>query len=140
MYEILFAQLPFGSEEQEPQAVYERVLEHNLAFPSTAELMPKPKALIQQLLSKNPTTRTGGSVSRLKDHSWFCSFDWNQLIVRQLSPPFVPPQSSVETLVDAAFQRTGTLYEVLQAETHNSDLPVNRGRIRLPPVDWDSAF
>lgn len=73
LYEFVCGGLPFGEEEEEPYAIYERVLEHRLLFPRGN--LPS-RALIEQLLSTNPVQRLAGGTERLKAHSWFAGLPW----------------------------------------------------------------
>jgi cGMP-dependent protein kinase len=68
--------VPFGEEEEDPYIIYEKVLEHKLVYPSWVDKKLPAKPMIEQLLSKNPAMRTGGSIENLKKHAWFHGFDW----------------------------------------------------------------
>lgn len=76
LYEFIYGAVPFGEEDEDPYVVYEKVLEHRIKFPSAQEYSPATKQLIEQLLSKNPAMRIGGSFENLKKHPWFLEFDW----------------------------------------------------------------
>lgn len=76
LYEFIYGAVPFGEEDEDPYVVYEQVLEHRIKFPNMQEYNPHSKQLIEQLLSKNPAMRIGGSFENIKNHAWFSSFDW----------------------------------------------------------------
>ena len=46
-----------------------------LIFPTWADNKNKVKELINQLLSRNPSGRIGGSFDNLKLHPWFVGFN-----------------------------------------------------------------
>ena len=46
LYEFLYNRLPFGEDEDEPKAIYERILEHRLVYPSNADHMSPVRPLI----------------------------------------------------------------------------------------------
>jgi cGMP-dependent protein kinase len=76
LFEFLCGGVPFGEEEEDPYIIYEKVLEHKLVYPSWVDKKLPAKPMIEQLLSKNPAMRTGGSIENLKKHAWFHDFDW----------------------------------------------------------------
>jgi len=93
LYEFVCGGLPFGEEEEEPYAIYEKVLQRRLTFP---RVEVSSRSLIEQLLTTNPVLRFSGGWERLKAHSWFSGFSWvraiqDQLLDRELQPPYVPP-------------------------------------------------
>lgn len=66
IYELLYGEVPFGEDEEDTQAIYQKILEHKLKYP--IEPITHAKSLIHQLLHKNPAARTSGSVDNLKKH------------------------------------------------------------------------
>ena len=46
--------------------------------------------MIEQLLSKNPSMRSGGDINNLKTNNWFAHFDWENFEVRQIEVPYIP--------------------------------------------------
>jgi hypothetical protein len=54
--------------------------------------------------------RTGGSMENLKAHRWFKDLDWvrtiqDQLLGKQLRPPFVPPVVNLSKEVSTAMNK-----------------------------------
>jgi cGMP-dependent protein kinase len=56
--------------------IYEKVLERKLTYPNFVDQRLPAKPIIEQLLSKNPALRTGGSFDNLKGHPWLSSINW----------------------------------------------------------------
>jgi cGMP-dependent protein kinase len=73
LYEFVCGGLPFGEEEEDPYAIYEKVLQHRLVF-ARGEL--PSRSLIEQLLNTNPVLRFSGGMEKLKAHSWFSGLSW----------------------------------------------------------------
>lgn len=90
IYELICGGLPFGDEEEEPYAIYEKILEHNLTFPQWVENNSAAQHLIEQLLSPNPSLRIGGTSEAIYCHPWFMGLNWDKLSSKQLKPPFIP--------------------------------------------------
>ena len=76
LFEFICGGVPFGEEEEEPIKIYEKILAHQLQYPNFVDPRIPAKAMIEQLLSKNPALRTGGTIENLLKHPWFLGFDW----------------------------------------------------------------
>lgn len=87
MYEFIYCNVPFAAKEEDPYAVYEKILERNLNFPEQVSI-PIANKLIQQLLSTNPSLR--GSIENIKDHKWFKGMPWENLLNKVLKAPYIP--------------------------------------------------
>jgi cGMP-dependent protein kinase len=131
LYELLCGAVPFGEEHADPYDIYQRVLEGKLNFSQSVH--PVVRALITQLLSKNPAVRLGEHLPR---HPWFSSIVWvsttqHQLEDRKLSAPYLPNLKPVYT---SAVGKT-----VAQLLEEHEVRPQVR-RIRNGPEGWDAAF
>jgi cGMP-dependent protein kinase 1 len=69
LYEMLCGVMPFGEDTSTPNDIYEDILKDNLRFPTTLK-DKKARKLIEQLLSRNPESRLGGSYASLMSHPW----------------------------------------------------------------------
>jgi cGMP-dependent protein kinase len=75
LYEFMCGGVPFAEDAEDPYEIYEEIIKKSIVFPSFLR-EKKAKKLIDQLLSKVPDLRMGGSFSSLKAHAWFSDFDW----------------------------------------------------------------
>jgi cGMP-dependent protein kinase len=87
IYEFIYCNVPFAPKDEDPYAVYEKILERNLSFPEQASI-PTANKLIQQLLSTNPALR--GTIDTIKEHKWFKGMAWEKLLDKVLKPPYLP--------------------------------------------------
>jgi len=89
IYEMLVAYPPFYDED--PMRTYARIVEGVVDFPT--HLSSEAVSLIRKLLVAKPTKRLGvvkGGAKLIKIHRWFEDFDWNAMINKQLTPPYIP--------------------------------------------------
>ncbi|CAG9311323.1 PKG_8 [Blepharisma stoltei] len=140
VYEFIFGSVPFGEEEDEPYEVYQRILEHRLQFPNTLDPTSQVKPLIQQLLSKSPAIRTGGSTEKLREHKWFRNFNWDQLLLKQKRVPYIPKLKTLENELNNAFKSQKNLMEVIMKYEKGDRVEVTRKKPKLPKPNWDSEF
>lgn len=87
IYEFIYCNVPFASREDDPYAVYEAVLQHNLIFPDKGTILTANN-LIAKLLSPNPSMR--GSIENIKSHKWFKGVPWENLLSKIFKPPYIP--------------------------------------------------
>jgi cGMP-dependent protein kinase len=140
LYEFVCGGVPFGEEEEDPYVIYEKVIERKLVYPSFVDPRMPCKPMIEQLLSKNPAMRTGGSVNNLKSHPWFHGFNWDALVNRQLPTPYKPRLPDLTREIQSALKAARDVNEVITKE-EASDEPA--GKARRPnnvPENWDQDF
>ena len=140
LYEFVCGGVPFGEEEEDPYVIYEKVIERKLVYPSFVDPRMPCKPMIEQLLSKNPAMRTGGSVNNLKSHPWFHGFNWDGLVNRQLPTPYKPRLPDLTREIQSALKAARDVNEVITKE-EASDEPA--GKARRPnnvPENWDQDF
>ena len=111
LYEFICGGVPFAEDVDDPYEIYEQIIKKTIAYPSFMK-DKKEKKLIDQLLSKVPELRLGGSYHSVKSHSWFHGFDWvrinfswvvgnffffwkEKLFNKELRPPFLPPKKKM---------------------------------------------
>ena len=87
IYEFIYCIVPFGSKEDDPYSIYEKILERNLQFPERGSL-PIANNLIKQLLNANPSMR--GTIETIKTHKWFKGVPWDNLLSKAFKPPIIP--------------------------------------------------
>lgn len=141
LYEFLCGGVPFGEEEEDPYAIYQRVIEHKLVYTKYINSASTAKPLIEQLLNKNPAMRTGGSIEILKKHPWLGDFNWEAVLTRQLRTPYCPKLPDLSGEVQKALLRDQNLHGGIAREEQLDDVPPLSGRRRAPaPTDWDVEF
>ena len=80
---------PFSDDD--PMMVYQKILKGKLKFPSTFD--SNAKSLVKHLLEIDLTKRYGnlkGGVTDIKGHRFFKNYDFDGLLQRTISPPYVP--------------------------------------------------
>jgi len=96
MYEMLAGFPPFYDEENDnPVAIYTKILAGQVKFPSGMELYAKD--LIKRLLMQDVSQRLGnlqGGAEDVKRHRFFRGVDWAKVAARELTPPIIPKISS----------------------------------------------
>lgn len=60
LYEFMCGYVPFGEEAEDPYQIYEEIIKNEITFPTYVH-DEMAKKLMQQLLSKTPEMRLGGS-------------------------------------------------------------------------------
>ena len=114
LYEFICGKVPFGEDEDDPYAIYQKVLQHHIAYPDFLDSKFPAKALIEQLLNTNPGMRTGGGIEQLKSHRWFSGYDWvsttqDRLYSREIRPPYTPMVSNINREVAIARVKRPTI-------------------------------
>jgi len=127
LYEFLCGGVPFGEEFTDPYDIYEQVLVGTLAFPPFMDALFPAKSLIEQLLSRNPSRRLGGSVGMLKRNSWLRSTDWEGLLAKTVPAPYKPGPQPVET-------------DTNPQETQDSEEAIDSADELSPQEEWDQDY
>jgi len=131
IYEFLTGVVPFGEGEDDPLAIYEQILRDNVKWPGTVCVSEKAKSFTEMLLSKNEATRHI-PIPKLRLEKWFFGFEWEKLLLKQLTPPFVPAVPSCSAEVKSSLQRL-LLVGNLPIETEEE------GGVE-GPEGWDAHF
>ena len=133
--------VPFGEEEEDPYVIYEKVIERKLIYPSFVDSRMPSKPMIEQLLSKNPAMRTGGSAANLKSHPWFHGFNWDSLINRQMPTPFKPRVADLTREIQSALKLNKDINEIITKEEAVDEPPSSKGKRPNNVADnWDQDF
>ena len=80
---------PFSDDD--PMMVYQKILKGKIKFPSGFD--SNAKSLVKHLLEGDLTKRYGnlkGGVSDIKNHRFFKSFSWADLMDKKLKAPYIP--------------------------------------------------
>lgn len=137
LYEFMFGIVPFGQDEDNPYSIYERVQERRLVFPKWVDNKNKVKEFINQLLSKNPASRLGGSFENLKAHSWFVGLNWDKVLSKQLKAPYMPEIPSFEEDIETALKNLKNLEDIISKIESKADIPKNK---KKSAANWDEVF
>mmetsp|Transcript_67764 Transcript_67764/g.211989 ORF Transcript_67764/g.211989 Transcript_67764/m.211989 type:complete len:389 (+) Transcript_67764:161-1327(+) len=95
LFEMLAGYPPFYDDN--PFGIYQKVLAGKIEFPRHFDV--KAKDLIKRLLTNECGKRIGclkSGAEDLKKHKWFKGMDWDLLLNRTITPPFVPSVGSAD--------------------------------------------
>ncbi len=93
LYEMIAGIDPFSDDD--PMMVYQKILKGKIKFPSGFD--SNAKSIIKHLLDSDLTKRYGNLKNGVKDitgHRFFKGFDWEKLLKKELTPPYVPKVKS----------------------------------------------
>jgi cGMP-dependent protein kinase len=138
VYELMCGKVPFGEEAEDPYEIYKEILTSQVKYPSFVKDL-KAKKLMDQLLSKVPEVRLGGSFAALKGNAWFDDFDWDKLLDRQLKPPYLPPKQKMMTEADIAKMDSAAKKFIDQIVVDSKAEPPYRKEKASDP-NWDKIF
>eukprot|EP01096_Ripella_sp_DP13-Kostka_P013865 TRINITY_DN610_c0_g1_i1.p1 TRINITY_DN610_c0_g1~~TRINITY_DN610_c0_g1_i1.p1 ORF type:complete len:494 (+),score=244.84 TRINITY_DN610_c0_g1_i1:44-1483(+) len=106
MFEMLTGLPPFYSEDV--QQMYQKIMTARLQIPKTVS--DEAKDLLEKLLIRDPEQRLT-EPPMIKKHPWFAGIDWEALVQKEVTPPFIPPVSGKED--------TSQVDPVFTGEDHN---------------------
>ncbi|KAM9360896.1 serine/threonine-protein kinase N2-like [Symphorus nematophorus] len=89
IYEMLVGESPFPGEDEEE--VFDSIVNDDVQYPTS--LPPGAVVIIQKLLKKNPLKRLGAGerdANEVKGEKFFETIDWEALLAKKLTPPFLP--------------------------------------------------
>jgi len=90
IYEMLAGIDPFNDDD--PMAIYQKILKGKVKFPKSFD--KNAKSLVKHLLVADLTKRYGnlkGGVEDIKQHRWFGSINWDNLVQKKIQPFYKPP-------------------------------------------------
>ncbi|KAI8884754.1 kinase-like protein [Backusella circina FSU 941] len=89
IYEMLLGQAPFKGEDEDE--IFDAILDGQILYPMD---MPKDSiSICDALLERDPRYRLGsgrGGSQEIKDHPFFNGVDWDDVLDKQIIPPFIP--------------------------------------------------
>uniref|UniRef100_A0A8C5LXP0 Protein kinase C n=1 Tax=Leptobrachium leishanense TaxID=445787 RepID=A0A8C5LXP0_9ANUR len=95
LYIMLVGEYPFPGSNDEETA--ENIINSSIEFPRP--IRPSAADIIRNLLKKGRDRRLGSSrkgAEDVKEHLFFHKIDWDELLFRNVTPPFVPTIHGVE--------------------------------------------
>jgi len=143
LYEFLCGRVPFGEEETDPFIIFKIVCDEEVVYPGFLLENNSCKALIQQLLSKNPVDR--GHIEDIKRHRWLRNFDWKALSKLALKPPKIPDLDDYQKALALARRRNYELHQAIDVSFKQDEESEGEGDFLVqntqgPGRDWDVEF
>jgi cGMP-dependent protein kinase len=135
-FELLEGEVPFGPHEEDPMAIYDKIVQHDIQFNFTTA---EARVVIQQLLNLKPALRNLGSVNKLKNHQFFQGVNWEQVILRQVKPSYIPKVPDVMNEVIRAFKAKKQLRDFMNRE-ESQDVLVRQNTKPSQNINWDAEF
>ena len=136
LFELLFERVPFADEEEDPMIIYEIILTSKLKYPRLPTPMGEAKALINQLLNKNPSHRMGSGFEKIKTCPWFSMLSWERLLSKELSAPYLPEVKSldIEMVIESSSKKS---IESVISKEERDEIPMPSSKV---PEGWDDEF
>lgn len=121
LYEMLTGLPPFYDENT--NEMYRKILQQELRFPD--DMSDPAISLLTGLLHRDPNQRLGNQgTDEIRNHEFFKSIDWNQLMRKQVQPPFKP---SVQNVYDTTnFDDEFTSEQPIESMTSKEDSQISQ--------------
>lgn len=118
LYEFVCGTVPYGEGDTDPMIIYKKILCYKLSYPKWIDKNFPAKSLVEQLLDKHPNFRMGGGIENLKRNPWFGNFNWvrfmqDSLAIKELEAPYKPQMLILQNEINAAMNKTGSLFETI---------------------------
>lgn len=94
VYEMHAGHAPFVDDD--PMNIYKKIINTKPKYPEGFD--SKLKSLVKHLLRRDLSKRFGnmvGGVSDIKDHRFFASLSWSNLLEKKIDPSYIPKISPV---------------------------------------------
>jgi len=100
LYEMITGLPPFYSDDV--QDMYTKIMSAELKFPTT--MSPEAVDMLTRFLDRNDATRLQ-EPSQIRSHPFFKQINWDLLIQKKMTPPFVPEVSADDDIsnIDPSF-------------------------------------
>ncbi|XP_071493732.1 serine/threonine-protein kinase N2-like [Diadema antillarum] len=95
IFEMLVGESPFPGDDEEE--VFDSIVNDEVRYPRF--LSTEAIAIMRRLLRRNPMRRLGSSqrdAEDIKGQAFFKSMNWDDLLMRRVTPPFVPKIKNAE--------------------------------------------
>jgi len=139
LYEFMCGMVPFGEEAEDPYDIYEQIITKPIKFPKYLKDL-RAKALMNQLLSKVPEVRLGGSFATLKANIWFEKFDWDKLMDKELKVPYIPTAEKLMSEKDLQKQESLGKKVIKEIEDDEKANPKKFSKTTASVPNWDKDF
>lgn len=105
IYEFVCGGVPFGEEDDDSYLIFEKILNGRVNYPLNVNPGKDIQSFIEQILSKNPALRIGGSFENLKKNPWLKDADWEGLIEKKYEAPFLADLPNLQWDVNKAMEK-----------------------------------
>ena len=89
LYFMYYKTYPFGVGKGDVYSIYQDILKKPVSFIGLKNQNNALNNLIEYLLDKEPSVRIS-NLKNVKNHQFFKNFDWDSLITKKLTPPYLP--------------------------------------------------
>ena len=89
IFEMLVGESPFPGDDEEE--VFDSIVNDEVRYPRFLSI--ESVAIMRRLLRRNPERRLGSSdrdADDIKKQAFFRGINWEKLLARQVTPPFIP--------------------------------------------------
>lgn len=147
VYEFMVGELPFGNGSTNKSEIFSSVLKAPLVFPDEFRRQPwyeESHSLIKGLLQRIPSKRLGGGFEGyhgIFGHEFFREFDWDALMSRKLSPPYIPKR---ENYTDGRQNSSGSIGSAEKRPLAQVEKEAEKQELKDgwtdPEPGWDDDF
>ena len=89
LYFIYYHRYPFGMGRSDVYMIYQDILKKPVSFIESNNQNYLLNDLIKNLLDKEPSVRMS-NLKSVKNHQFFKNFDWDLLVTKKITPPYLP--------------------------------------------------
>jgi cGMP-dependent protein kinase len=89
LYFIYYHRYPFGMGRSDVYMIYQDILKKPVSFIELNNQNYLLNDLIKNLLDKEPSVRMS-NLKSVKNHQFFKNFDWDLLVTKKITPPYLP--------------------------------------------------
>ena len=108
LYFMYYKKYPFGMGRQDVYSIYQDILKKPVSFIEVNNNNNLLNDLIKLLLDKEPSVRIS-NLKNIKNHQFFKNFDWDSLVTKKTTPPYLPTNGKNYT--DQYLDNTSKLFE-----------------------------
>jgi cGMP-dependent protein kinase len=137
IFEFICGSVPFGEHDKDPFLVYKKIISEDFEYPEFIKSTRSERPVIELLLKKNPSLR--GNFKGLKANKWFEGIDWEDMLSRKHSPPYLPTVDKIDKQVNFALTQNQTLQNYLDSQD-GSEVVCGRISTKPIPASWDQDF
>lgn len=99
LFEMLTGKTPFVDRNR--RQMFKNIMQAEIVYPSYVS--PSARSLILKLLNRDPSKRLGSGRrggQDIMDHAFFEPLDWEKVLRKEYTPPFVPEVSSIDDVTN----------------------------------------